>query len=121
MSYIKHEDTLHYVFLQHVYTVQPLVKARDWLIWSIPTFCVSTALFRLAKASVWPIVPRNIGLNWFMPALVNSKVGSLWGTTEEEGTANSWVSEILMHLSQNRVWSSLNQKSSAYVDLLEKL
>jgi hypothetical protein len=40
----------------------------------------------LAKASVWPIVPRNIGLNWFIPALVKSKVGSLWGTTEEEGT-----------------------------------
>jgi hypothetical protein len=89
MSYLKHGGTLHYAFLQHVYTVQLLVESRDRPIWSIPTFCVSTALFKLAKASVCPIVPRNIGLNWFIPALVNSKVGSLWGTTEEEGTANS--------------------------------
>ncbi len=32
-----------------------------------------------------------------MPALVKSKVGSLWGTTDEEGTANNWVSKALMH------------------------
>ena len=34
-----------------------------------------------------PMVPRKMGLNWFMPALVKRSVGSLWGTTEPEGTA----------------------------------
>jgi hypothetical protein len=52
MSSLKHEETLRYAFLQHVYTVQLLVKARDRPILSIPTFCVSTALFKLANASV---------------------------------------------------------------------
>ena len=32
-------------------------------------------------------MPRNMALYWFIPALVNSKVGSESGTTEEEGTA----------------------------------
>ncbi len=50
------------------------------------TFCVSTALFSCAISSVFPTVPRKIGLNWFMPALVKRSVGSLWGTTEDEGT-----------------------------------
>src|SRR5213078_1201712 len=36
-------------------------------------------------AGVW--VPRKIGLNWFMPALVNSSVGSSQGTTLDDGTA----------------------------------
>jgi hypothetical protein len=31
-------------------------------------------------------VPRNTSLNWFMPALVNSSVGSSCGTTGEDGT-----------------------------------
>lgn len=95
------EENLHYVFHLHEYTIQQLVKARDKLIWSTLTFCVSTALFKLAKASVWPIVPRKIGLNWFIPALVNSKVGSLWGTTEEEGTASSDVSGTFIHGNEN--------------------
>src|SRR5256885_8313351 len=38
-------------------------------------------------AGVW--VPRKIGLNWFMPALVNSSVGSSRGTTGDDGT-NVW-------------------------------
>ena len=41
------------------------------------TFCVSTARFSWARGSVLPIVPRKMGLNWFMPAFVKSKVGSL--------------------------------------------
>ena len=28
-----------------------------------------------------------MGLNWFIPAFVKRSVGSLWGTTEDEGTA----------------------------------
>src|SRR4051794_17083221 len=31
-------------------------------------------------------VPRNTSLNWFMPALVNSSVGSSSGTTLDDGT-----------------------------------
>src|SRR3974390_1623121 len=31
-------------------------------------------------------MPRKTSLNWFMPALVNSSVGSLAGTSEEEWT-----------------------------------
>src|SRR5438270_13042282 len=30
--------------------------------------------------------PRKIGLNWFIPAFVNSSVGSSWGTTGLDGT-----------------------------------
>src|SRR5271157_6341903 len=32
-------------------------------------------------------MPRKTSLNWFMPALVNSSVGSLTGTSEEECTS----------------------------------
>src|SRR5262249_26642320 len=32
-------------------------------------------------------VPRKTSLNWFMPALVKSKVGSSSGTTLDDGTA----------------------------------
>src|SRR5262245_23577199 len=45
-------------------------------------FCVSTA--RLYGRVP---VPRNTSLNWFMPALVNSSVGSSQGTTLDDGTA----------------------------------
>src|SRR5512142_3302724 len=31
-------------------------------------------------------LPRNTSLNWFMPALVKSSVGSSTGTSDEEGT-----------------------------------
>src|SRR5688500_7217773 len=34
-------------------------------------------------------VPRKYGLNWFIPALVNSSVGSSCGTTGDDGT-NVW-------------------------------
>jgi hypothetical protein len=76
----------HYAFLQHVYTMarQLVLQVHDF---SVPsTFCVSTALFNCAISSVWPTVPRKIGLNWFIPAFVKRRVGSLWGTTEEDGT-----------------------------------
>ena len=46
------------------------------------------ALLSLAKLLFGSTVPRKIGLNWFIPALANSSVGSLWGTTLLEGT---WV------------------------------
>jgi hypothetical protein len=36
------------------------------------------------RSAAGSAVPRKIGLYWFIPALVKSKVGSLWGTTEEE-------------------------------------
>ncbi len=41
------------------------------------TFWLSTARFRLDKGSVLATVPKKMGLNWFMPALVKSSVGSL--------------------------------------------
>src|SRR5215216_2122541 len=31
-------------------------------------------------------VPKKYGLNWFIPALVNSSVGSSCGTTGDDGT-----------------------------------
>src|SRR5450755_839695 len=45
-------------------------------------FCVSTARLKGRVP-----VPRNTSLNWFMPALVNSNVGSSRGTTLDDGTA----------------------------------
>src|SRR5882757_5011879 len=44
-------------------------------------FCVLAA--RLYGRVSWP---RKIGLNWFIPAFVNSSVGSSCGTTGELGT-----------------------------------
>src|SRR5262249_6351735 len=44
-------------------------------------FCVSTAR-RYGRVPV----PRNTSLNWFMPALANSSVGSSRGTTGLDGT-----------------------------------
>src|SRR6478672_674344 len=44
-------------------------------------FCVLTArVYALFSC------PRKIGLNWFIPALVNSSVGSSTGTHGDEGT-----------------------------------
>src|SRR5439155_10076046 len=41
-------------------------------------------------------VPRKYGLNWFIPALVNSSVGSSCGTSGELGTIRwPWRSKYL--------------------------
>src|ERR1700712_4909880 len=48
-------------------------------------FCVFTTRGHGALAE-----PRKYGLNWFIPALVNSSVGSSCGTTELLGT-NVWL------------------------------
>jgi hypothetical protein len=70
-----------------------VLLSRDWKNYEGEeqrrTFCVSAARFKLANASVAPTVPRKIGLNWFIPALVKRRVASLCGTTEEEETAYS--------------------------------
>lgn len=44
-----------------------------------------------------------------MPALVNRSVGSLWGTTEDEGTANTSISHTLFH--------TLHEQSKAFPKL----
>src|SRR6266540_1552731 len=44
-------------------------------------------------------VPRKYGLNWFIPALAKSSVGSLSGTTGEEGT--KWWPCFLQKKSMN--------------------
>src|SRR6478609_2988423 len=44
-------------------------------------FCEVVAL-RYGRVSL----PRNVSLNWFIPAFVNSSVGSSPGTSEELGT-----------------------------------
>lgn len=49
-------------------------------------FCELAARFSFAKGCVGSICPTKIGLNWFMPALMKSRVGSLWGTTGEDWT-----------------------------------
>ena len=55
------------------------------------TFWELTALFKVAKSEFGSTVPRKIDLNWFIPALVNSKVGSDSGTTGDEATARATV------------------------------
>jgi hypothetical protein len=60
------------------------------------TFCELTARFRLAKSESGSTVPRKIDLYWFIPALVNSRVGSERGTTEEEGTNGQGVSQLIL-------------------------
>ncbi len=45
------------------------------------------ALLRARRPRIVPLlVPRKTSLNWFIPALVNSSVGSFAGTSEEECT-----------------------------------
>ena len=43
------------------------------------------ARFSLPKSELGSTVPRKISLNWFIPALANSRVGSLRRTTGEVG------------------------------------
>lgn len=47
-------------------------------------FCEFTARVSLARSDFGSALPRKIGLYWFIPALVNSSVGSLCGTTEDD-------------------------------------
>ena len=61
---------------------------------SLLTFCEFTARLSCAKSDEGSTVPRNIDLYWFIPALANSKVGSEWGTTEEEGTVTRFSNSI---------------------------
>ena len=49
-------------------------------------FCESVTLFNVYSGDFGSHVPKKIGLNWFMPALAKSKVGSSCGTTGEDGT-----------------------------------
>src|SRR3954464_2964367 len=44
-------------------------------------FCVLAARVYSRRSA-----PRKIGLNWFIPAFVNSSVGSSCGTTGDDGT-----------------------------------
>ena len=50
------------------------------------TFCELTARRSFAKSDEGFTVPKKKDLNWFIPALVNSRVGSDKGTTGEEAT-----------------------------------
>ena len=51
------------------------------------TFWESQARERRAKSELGSTVPWKMGLNWFMPALAKSSVGSACGTTLLLGTA----------------------------------
>jgi hypothetical protein len=50
------------------------------------TFCEFVARFIFPKSDEASTVPRKMDLNWFIPALVKSRVGSDRGATGEEGT-----------------------------------
>lgn len=62
-----------------------LCQAKDSKI--LHTFWESHARDKRAKDEAGSTVPRKMVLNWFMPALANSSVGSLTGTTGLLGTA----------------------------------
>jgi len=47
-------------------------------------FCVLTARFSGAKGLDGSTVPTKMGLNWFIPELAKSSVGSLTGTTGDD-------------------------------------
>ena len=51
-------------------------------------FCELTTRFHFAISLFGSTVPRKMGLNWFIPALAKSRVGSSCGTTLEECTCN---------------------------------
>jgi len=48
-----------------------------------------TARFSELIFSAGSAVPKNIGLNWFIPAFVNNRVGSSWGTHGDD-LKNVW-------------------------------
>lgn len=81
-------QNLHCVSHQHANTItcnQQVVPSR---INPKPmvTFCELTARRSFAKSDEGSTVPKKMDLNWFIPALVNSRVGSDKGTTGEEAT-----------------------------------
>ena len=49
------------------------------------------------------LAPRKTSLNWFMPALVKSSVGSLAGTSEEECTRR-WPLPSKNRRNSSRIW-----------------
>src|SRR5262249_40370299 len=73
----------------------PSISKKVWWYVSRPTSSRSLCLpparmhFWLSTARLYGRVPvpRKTSLNWFMPALVNSSVGSSSGTTDDDGTA----------------------------------
>src|SRR3954466_5824942 len=71
-------------------------------------FCVLTARVYVRRS-----VPRKMGLNLFIPALVNSSVGSSCGTTGDDGT-NVWPCRWTKK-SMNcwRIWAEVMVKKPA--------
>lgn len=66
-------------------------------------FWVSQARDSLLKGLFGSTVPKNIGLNWFIPALAKSRVGSLTGTTGLDGQLTCpFPSKNLMKVSRTR-------------------
>ena len=56
-------------------------------VFQVVVFTACAYAFFAGVARLWGVCPkpRNTSLNWFMPALVNSRVGSSCGTSEEDG------------------------------------
>ena len=52
-----------------------------------------------------------MGLNWFIPALVKRRVGSLWGTTEDEGTVKYHSLAQFLPKDEKRKQDSLGKES----------
>ena len=70
----------------------------------VRTFCESQARLSLANSELGSTVPRKMGLNWFIPALAKSNVGSWCGTTLLLGTAVCpLVSKKLMNAARTRL------------------
>ena len=91
--------SLHCVCLPHVCTV--LISLLPHRTESLLTFWEFTARLSCAKSEEGLMVPRNMDLYWFMPALAKRRVGSECGTTEDEGTVscistNAYLSQALV-------------------------
>ena len=62
------------------FNYSPLARDLPGLAWELARHLVARVYSRFSR-------PRKTSLNWFIPALVNSSVGSLAGTSDEE-----WIS-----------------------------
>lgn len=58
-------------------------------------------------------VPTKTGLNWFMPALANNRVGSSRGMVDEEWTYKWSFLSVKNLMKHSRIWEAVNEESMA--------
>lgn len=90
---------LHCAFHLHGYTKVLVSSTFETAVGCNRTFWEFTALFKFAKSEWGSTVPRKMDLNWFIPALVKSRVGSERGATGEDRTTVEPCQQLVISFS----------------------